>query len=54
MANLIIDGSLREGGTVRVDADDSNRLFAEPVVAGRPATPGAAGDDEGIEPDSIE
>ena len=54
VANLIIDGSLREGGTVRVDADDSNRLFAEPIAAGRPATPAAAGDDEGVEPDSIE
>jgi len=57
VANLIIDGELREGDTVRVDVGDDDRLFAAKMASGaRPAqvTDTAAGTDDPIEPDETE
>ncbi|MGI6230580.1 MAG: ATP-dependent chaperone ClpB [Tractidigestivibacter sp.] len=68
VANLIIDGQVREGDTVKVDVDDSERIFAarddaasersrqraaEAVAAESSAT-SDLDDDSPVEPDSVE
>ncbi|MGL5172995.1 MAG: AAA family ATPase, partial [Olsenella sp.] len=57
VANLIIDGKLSEGDTVRVDVGPDDRLFA--ARTDTPPTNAEAGgavgsDDEPVEPDDIE
>ena len=58
VANLVIDGQLHEGDVVRVDAGDDGRLFAARDAAAserrRAGAPGAAPDDEPLEPDALE
>ena len=44
VANLIIDGKLHEGDTVRIDVGGNDQLVAEPVAAA----------DVAVEPDSVE
>jgi ATP-dependent Clp protease ATP-binding subunit ClpB len=60
VANLIIDGSLSEGDTVRVDVDDDNHFVARRDAAASASKVDASaegpvpGDDVPIEPDEME
>ena len=55
VANLIIDGKLHEGDTVRVDVGSDDQLFAERDDAASDAVDAEASDaDEPVEPDSVE
>ncbi|MEQ2638078.1 ATP-dependent chaperone ClpB [Paratractidigestivibacter faecalis] len=55
VANLIIDGKLHEGDTVRIDVGSDDQLFAERDDAASDAAAGAEPDgEEPVEPDSVE
>ena len=55
VANLIIDGRLHEGDTVRIDVRGDDQLFAERDDAASDAVAGAESDgEEPVEPDSVE
>ena len=55
VANLIIDGNLHEGDTVRIDVGSDDQLFAERDDAASDAAAGAESDgEEPVEPDSVE
>ena len=55
VANLIIDGKLHEGDTVRIDVGSDDQLFAERDDAASDAAAGAESDgEEPVEPDSVE
>ena len=55
VANLIIDGKLHEGDTVRIDVGGDDQLFAERDAAASDAAAGAESDgEEPVEPDSVE
>ena len=68
VANLIIDGQVREGDTVKVDVDDSERIFAArddaasersrqraaEAVAAESSAASDLDDDSPVEPDSVE
>ena len=55
VANLIIDGKLHEGDTVRIDVGSDDQLFAErDDAASDAATPSEPDCEEPVEPDSVE
>ena len=55
VANLIIDGKLHEGDTVRIDVGGDDQLFAErDAAASDAATPSEPDGEEPVEPDSVE
>ena len=55
VANLIIDGKLREGDTVRIDVGSDDQLFAErDDAASDAAAPFEPDGEEPVEPDSVE
>ena len=55
VANLIIDGKLREGDTVRIDVGSDDQLFAErDDAASDAAAPSEPDGEEPVEPDSVE
>ena len=55
VANLIIDGKLHEGDTVRIDVGSDDQLFAErDDAASDAATPSEPDGEEPVEPDSVE
>ena len=55
VANLIIDGKLREGDTVRIDVGSDDQLFAErDAAASDAAAPSEPDGEEPVEPDSVE
>ena len=55
VANLIIDGKLHEGDTVRIDVGSDDQLFAErDDAASDPAVPSEPDGEEPVEPDSVE
>ena len=55
VANLIIDGKLHEGDTVRIDVGSDDQLFAERVAAASDAAaPSEPDGEEPVEPDSVE
>ena len=55
VANLIIDGKLHEGDTVRIDAGSDDQLFAErDDAASDAAVPSGPDGEEPVEPDSVE
>ncbi len=55
VANLIIDGKLHEGDTVRIDVGSDDQLFAErDDAASDTAVPSEPDGEEPVEPDSVE
>ena len=55
VANLIIDGKLHEGDTVRIDVGSDDQLFAErDDAASDAAAPSEPDGEEPVEPDSVE
>ena len=55
VANLIIDGKLHEGDTVRIDVGGNDQLFAErDDAASDTAVPSEPDGEEPVEPDSVE
>ena len=55
VANLIIDGKLHEGDTVRIDVGSDDQLFAErDAAASDAAAPSEPDGEEPVEPDSVE
>ena len=55
VANLIIDGKLHEGDTVRIDVGSDDQLFAErDDAASDAAVPSEPDGEEPVEPDSVE
>ena len=55
VANLIIDGKLHEGDTVRIDVGSDDQLFAErDDTASDAAAPSEPDGEEPVEPDSVE
>ena len=55
VANLIIDGKLHEGDTVRIDVGSDDQLFAErDDTASDAAVPSEPDGEEPVEPDSVE
>ena len=55
VANLIIDGKLHEGDTVRIDVGGNDQLFAErDDAASDAAAPSEPDGEEPVEPDSVE
>ena len=55
VANLIIDGRLHEGDTVRIDVGGNDQLFAErDDAASDTAVPSEPDGEEPVEPDSVE
>ena len=55
VANLIIDGKLHEGDTVRIDVGSDDQLFAErDDAASDVAAPSEPDGEEPVEPDSVE
>ena len=55
VANLIIDGKLHEGDTVRIDVGSDDQLFAERNdAASDAAAPSEPDGEEPVEPDSVE
>ena len=55
VANLIIDGKLHEGDTVRIDVGGDDQLFAErDDAASDAAAPSEPDGEEPVEPDSVE
>ena len=55
VANLIIDGTLHEGDTVRIDVGSDDQLFAErDDAASDAAVPSEPDGEEPVEPDSVE
>ena len=54
VANLIIDGKLHEGDTVRIDVGSDDQLFAERDDAASAAAPSESDGEEPVEPDSVE
>ena len=55
VANLIIDGKLHEGDTVRIDVGSDDQLFAErDDAASDAAAPSVPDGEEPVEPDSVE
>ena len=55
VANLIIDGKLHEGDTVRIDVGSDDQLFAErDNAASDAAAPSEPDGEEPVEPDSVE
>ena len=55
VANLIIDGKLHEGDTVRIDVGSDDQLFAErDASASDAAAPSEPDGEEPVEPDSVE
>ncbi len=55
VANLIIDGKLHEGDTVRIDVGGDDQLFAErDDAASDAAVPSEPDGEEPVEPDSVE
>ena len=55
IANLIIDGKLHEGDTVRIDVGSDDQLFAErDDAASAAAAPSEPDGEEPVEPDSVE
>ena len=55
VANLIIDGKLHEGDTVRIDVGSDDQLFAErDDTASDTAVPSEPDGEEPVEPDSVE
>ena len=55
VANLIIDGKLHEGDTVRIDVGSDDQLFAErDDTASDAAVPSEPDSEEPVEPDSVE
>ena len=55
VANLIIDGKLHEGDTVRIDVGSDDQLFAERDDAASDAVaPSESDGEEPVEPDSVE
>ena len=55
VANLIIDGKLHEGDTVRIDVGSDDQLFAErDDAASGAAAPSEPDGEEPVEPDSVE
>ena len=55
VANLIIDGKLHEGDTVRIDVGGNDQLFAErDDAASDAAVPSEPDGEEPVEPDSVE
>ena len=55
VANLIIDGNLHEGDTVRIDVGSDDQLFAErDDAASDAAVPSEPDGEEPVEPDSVE
>ena len=55
VANLIIDGKLHEGDTVRIDVGSDDQLFAErDAAASAAAAPSEPDGEEPVEPDSVE
>ena len=55
VANLIIDGKLHEGDTVRIDVGSNDQLFAErDDAASDAAMPSEPDGEEPVEPDSVE
>ena len=54
VANLIIDGKLHEGDTVRIDVGSDDQLFAERDDAASAAAPSEPDGEEPVEPDSVE
>ncbi len=55
VANLIIDGKLHEGDTVRIDVGSDDQLFAErDDAASAAAAPSEPDGEEPVEPDSVE
>ena len=55
VANLIIDGKLHEGDTVRIDVGSNDQLFAErDAAASDAAAPSEPDGEEPVEPDSVE
>ncbi|MDY6013341.1 MAG: ATP-dependent chaperone ClpB [Paratractidigestivibacter faecalis] len=55
VANLIIDGKLHEGDTVRIDVGSDDQLFAErDAAASDAAVPSEPDGEEPVEPDSVE
>ncbi len=55
VANLIIDGKLHEGDTVRIDVGSADQLFAErDDTASDAAVPSEPDGEEPVEPDSVE
>ena len=55
VANLIIDGKLHEGDTVRIDVGGNDQLFAErDDTASDAAVPSEPDGEEPVEPDSVE
>ena len=55
VANLIIDGKLHEGDTVRIDVGSDDQLFAErDDAASDTAVPSESDGEEPVEPDSVE
>ena len=55
VANLIIDGKLHEGDTVRIDVGSNDQLFAErDDAASDAAAPSEPDGEEPVEPDSVE
>ena len=55
VANLIIDGKLHEGDTVRIDVGSDDQLFAErDDAASDAAAPSKPDGEEPVEPDSVE
>ena len=55
VANLIIDGKLHEGDTVRIDVGSDDQLFAErDAAASDAAAPSEPDGEEPVEPESVE
>ena len=55
VANIIIDGKLHEGDTVRIDVGSDDQLFAErDAAASDAAAPSEPDGEEPVEPDSVE
>ena len=54
VANLIIDGKLHEGDTVRIDVGSDDQLFAERDDAASAAAHSEPDGEEPVEPDSVE